>query len=77
MRKMKKTYMLYLILVIMLCVIFWPKDVVRLNSDDIEITNSMSLRIIHRNSIEEAGAVVETKDIEEVKELLAYLKPYK
>jgi len=74
---MKKTYMLYLIIAIIICVIFWPKDVVKLNSDDIEFTTPVSLRIIHRNSIEEAGTLVETKDIKEVKELLTYLKPYK
>jgi len=74
---MKKSYIFYLILAIIICVIFWPKDIVKLSSDDIEITSPMSLRIIYRNSIEDAGTVVETNDIKEIKELLTYLKPYK
>lgn len=74
---MKRNIITVLIILLIHVIYFWPRDLIKVESDNLKNIPSLQLKIISRSNILDPGQVVEIKNVDIIMKLIKQLETYK
>ncbi|MEG0775399.1 hypothetical protein [Clostridium sp.] len=74
---MRRNIIIILIILLISGIYFWPRDLIKVESDNLKNVPSLQLKIISRSNILDPGQAVEINNVDIIIKLLKQLETYK